>query len=134
MDTRLLPPDHCWILGYYHRGDWGNPQLLEVIRRAESWRCCANVSTADGYFRAVMRQQAPGMQWFWALEWNKSARMCRSIGPPGELPELFHELPELDWKGLAPNEQNLTRYRAEIPLSPEEDTLFEAVVEDCDEP
>ena len=132
--TRLLRPDHCWILGYYNQSDWGNAQLLEAIRRTESWRCCANVCTADGYFRAVMRQEAPGKQWFWALEWNKSARVCGSISPPGELPELFRDLPDLNWKTLAPNEQNLTRYRAEVSLSPDEDTLFDAVVDDSIEP
>ena len=125
---RLLRPDHCWILGYYPRGDWGNPQLLELASRAESWPCHANVSTADGYFKAILKRELPGGPWFWALEWNRSARMCGLIAPPGETPDLLRHLPELDWKTLGMNEQKLTRCREEVPLSVNSDFLFEAAV------
>lgn len=127
--TRLLPPDQCWILDYFQETDWGNPQLLEVISRAADWPCFANVCTADGYFRAIIKREAPGKEWFWALEWNKSARMCGAICLPGNPPPLLQCLPELDWKPVPPNEQNVRRYRKEAPLPAGQDTLFDACVE-----
>lgn len=44
--------------------------------------------------------------------------MGGTTGPPGEWPGLFRDLPQLDWKTLALNEQNMTRCRQEVPVSP----------------
>ncbi len=124
----LLPPDYCWVLGYYPRSDWGNSQLTEVTQRCEKWPCYANVSTANGYFKAILKQEAPDKQWFWALEWNKSVRIAGCIAPPGKLPALFQNLPELDWKVLAGEANNVRRYRQETPLSQDQDFLFSAEI------
>lgn len=122
--TRLLPPDQCWVLGAYHCRDWGNPQLLEVMKRSANWSCRANVSTADGYFRAVMkRDEEWNSGWFWALEWNKSVRVCGAIALAGQRPSLLADLPDTGWRVLKAEKGGVIRMREEVPISEEQDLL-----------
>lgn len=125
---RLLPPDHCWILGCFTHRDWGNPQLLELIRRTGDWQCYPTVNTADSFFKAILKREAVDQRWFWALEWNKSIRVCGTIAPPGDLPRLFADLPQLEWRNVLANASNVTRIREEVPLPQIEDRLFASAV------
>ncbi|WP_170467170.1 hypothetical protein [Ruegeria arenilitoris] len=131
LSVGLLPSENCWVLGCYPRSDWGNSQLIEVTRRCEKWPCYANISTANGYFKALMKREAPDNEWFWALEWNKSTRVIGCLAPPGELPRLFQGLPELEWKVVTSEGSVTHRYREETPLPEDQDTLFSAQVHDC---
>ena len=70
--------------------------------------------------------------WFWALEWNKSFRVCGAIARPGETPPLFADLPDAGWKVLKADEHEVQRYRQEVPIPEEEDVLFAAVVDESD--
>ncbi|WP_313053451.1 hypothetical protein [Pseudomonas lopnurensis] len=91
---RLLPPTQVQLLGAYPRSDWGNPQLLEVARRAEEWTCHAQIVSASGYFKATMRRHDT-QGWFWALEWNKYLRVVGAIAKADMA--LFDALPAPLW-------------------------------------
>jgi hypothetical protein len=123
--TRILPGDHFGFYGLYPHRDWGNPQLLEAARRAADIPPIAWVTTANGFFRAILRREdPPGAPWFWALEWNKSVRLTGWIGDPETPPPVFVDLPDPGWKVIPQPDGSITRYRLEVPLGDAEDELF----------
>lgn len=75
--SRILPPENVIVFGYYHAANWGDPQVLELIRRTAEWDCPLRMVTAEGYFRAVLkRAEPPEDGWFWGLEWGTSRSGC----------------------------------------------------------
>lgn len=96
---RLLPIDQIQVQGFHPHSDWGNPQLVEIIRRTASLPLCASLHSGQDHFRACLRR-SENDGWFWALEWNKSLRVVGSIYTAGETSPLFMELPELRWRNL----------------------------------
>jgi hypothetical protein len=116
---RLLPEVQFSYFGHYGFQDWGNPHLIEIANRTQGWPCPANVTAADGYFKAVLkRDDARG--WFWALEWNRYLRVVGAIVQEREPAHVFDALPKLDWKRL-PDGRLL---RTKILLAGEADHLF----------
>jgi hypothetical protein len=73
----------------------------------------------------MRRDDATDTGWFWALEWNKSVRVCGLIGAPDTEPSLLSNLPDLRWEILEANGNVVTRARKETPLTNMEDTLFD---------
>lgn len=116
---RILPPPQLLHFGYFGHGDWGNPHLAEISQRVQAWPCYANVATANGYFRAIMRRGEKW--WFWALEWNRSVRVVGAIAGEDEMPDIFQNLPPLKWVAFPTG-----RIREERPLGDAPDTLFES--------
>lgn len=116
----LLRTECFQLFGSYGHGDWGNPQLQEIVSRTRQWKCVVNISTTNGYCRATMRQGAEG--WFWALEWNQYLRVVGSIAPNAL--SQFKGLPELRWFPVPGG-----RIREEVPLALEDDLLFSGAVE-----
>jgi hypothetical protein len=101
--------------------DWGNHQVVEIAKRVKSWPAIANIETADGYFKAIIRpHEEEGREWFWALEWNRSYRVIGGIYRDDTVPPIFADLPELNWNQVAHSK----RMRKQIPLPDDEDTLF----------
>ena len=120
LRSRILPAGQVSCFAHYAVRDWGNPQLLEIASRVKSWPCHANVSVAEGYFRAVLRRPE-GEAWFWALEWNKFLRVVGTIAHEDSKLNLFPRLPPLGWMML-PDESG--RIRTDVPLPRGEDPLF----------
>lgn len=112
---RLLPLKHFIWFDCYTHDDWGNSQIAEVANRAREWDCLANINSAQGYFKAIMRRGEQG--WFWALEWNRQLRLIGGIGEPGM--KLFEGLPEQKWIST-PHQ----RIRKNTPLDGMDDELF----------
>lgn len=112
---RLLPQDQFIFFGSYTHDDWGNPQALEIANRVCDWDCLANIESAQGHFRAIMRRNKES--WFWALEWNKQLRL---IGGISKMPMgLFEGLPSQGWMQTPQG-----RMRKNVPLITENDHLF----------
>lgn len=120
---RLLPARQVVVFGAYGRSDWGNPRLVELSKRVQAWECLANVTSADGYFRATMRRHEI-QGWFWALEWNKFLRVVGAI--VGNQIPLFENLPDEEWR-LMPDGKR--RFKAEMPLADGDDVLFASTVD-----
>lgn len=119
MQMRLLPQDQFFLYGTYPHQDWGNLQAIELAQRVKAWDCVANINSADGYFRAIMRRHETG--WFWALEWNKHLRL---IGGIGQLPmQVFEDLPSEGWQPTPTG-----RMRKEVSIDPAADLLFDGQV------
>jgi hypothetical protein len=132
--TKVLPPRHFGFFGHYPHRDWGNSQLLEIARRAAAIPDLAWLTTANGYFRCMLRREEPdGSPWFWALEWNKSLRLVGWIGDPESPPLVFTDLPDPGWHVVPQADGSVMRYRQEVPLGEAADLLF-AHDEDLAEP
>jgi hypothetical protein len=121
LKMRLLPQDQFIWFSCYAHDDWGNPQAVEIANRVRDWDCYANIDSAQGYFKAIMRRSDEG--WFWALEWNRQLRLLGGIG--GARMKLFDGLPSEGW---APTPQG--RMRRHVPLDKKDDHLFVGVVRD----
>lgn len=124
--TRLLPTDRVRCFGCFIYRDWGNSQLMEVARRSMDWTPYANIVSANGYFKLVVKERKTTKELFWALEWNKFLRVIGVICPPTAEPDLFSNLPELNWRYLSDG----WRSRREIPLSEGNDILFPPVTQE----
>ena len=98
-NIQLISKDEIQVHKIYPHTDWGNPELVEIIRRAALLPVCTSLHTGQGHFRACLRQSENG-GWFWALEWNKSLRVVGSIYTVEEVTSLFMDLPELRWNAL----------------------------------
>lgn len=121
VKMRLLPQEQVIWFDCYTHEDWGNPKAIEIAKRVHDWDCLANIETAQGYFKAILRRSAQG--WFWALEWNRQLRLVGGIS--GNRMELFEGLPDEGW---FPAPQG--RARKNVPLDPINDHLFVGVVQD----
>ena len=124
--TNLLPEANFWYHGAYGHGDWGNAELIELAKRAEKLKCCANINTADSHFKAVLSRtvEMPGY-WFWALEWNKHIRVVGGIYRQDECPPIFENLPSQNWKSLGKGIDGAEyRIREETPFAEGDDVLF----------
>lgn len=124
--TRLLPAKHFGFYDVYPYRDWGNPKLIEIARRSREYESVAEITSADGFFRAALRRacNSDSASWFWALEWNQNLRSIGWIGNQADPPPLFLDLPSLIWIQVDAN----TRIREETPLADEaEDLLFDPV-------
>ena len=131
--TSFLDAERIVLARPFQYRDWGNPQLIEIVRRVQGWETKGVISTARGFFRAEFRRDAAledggTGEWFWALEWNQSFRtvgIIRPLGEPDGESALFVDLPPLKWIRTSPTE----RMRFEKPLpDDEEDLLFAATV------
>jgi hypothetical protein len=121
--SRLLPAQRVYFFGSYLHTDFGNPQLREVAARVSRWEGLLHVTTARGYFKAVLRRPpAGGGGWFWALEWNRCLRVVGGIAKSESELAFFQDLPALGWLALP---DGVGRMREEIPLQEGPDLLFD---------
>ena len=122
--TSLLASKYFFFFGVFNNADWGNPQMLTAMERVKEWSCYANIDSANGFFKVVMRRnEGKDGEWFWALEWNKSYRVLGGIFHAGQIPTAFNDLPSLNWRV-----HGTTRRREEISINEEQDILFKAQV------
>jgi hypothetical protein len=119
--TSLLDWQYFYLYESYRHQDWGNPQLIEIMQRALCIPCCADIKTANGFFKVILRKEEESTgEWFWALEWNKSHRIVGAISSSGKMPKIFEGLPRLIWDRV----DKFTRVRKEVPLQAGQDLLF----------
>lgn len=131
--TCLIGHKYFHLHGSYVHSDWGNPQLLKIMERASEIPRYANIETANGFFKAIMRREkGEAGEWFWALEWNKSLRVVGAISQPEHYPAIFEDLPSLGWNEIGMQDGARTRIREEIPLEPEQDIMFSGMVENAE--
>jgi hypothetical protein len=104
-----------------NRPDWGNEHLRGFADQTEDWSLQLDCVCASGFFKIRMRRETEqSALWAFALEWNQMHRVVGYFGDLERAQGYFDALPPLKWKALKPD----TRYRQEIALAPEEDTLF----------
>ena len=131
--TCLLSKKYFHLHASFVNSDWGNLQLLKIMERASEIPCYANIETANGFFKAILRREkGKSGEWFWALEWNKSLRIVGAISPPERHPRIFEDLPSLKWNEIGQLDGARTRIRKEVPLEPERDLMFLGMVENAE--
>lgn len=104
-----------------NRPDWGNEHLRGFADQTKDWSLQLDCVCASGFFKIRMRRETEqSALWAFALEWNQMHRVVGYFGDLERAQGYFNALPPLKWKTLKPD----TRYRQEIALASEEDTLF----------
>lgn len=116
-----LEPGRFWLLGYYPEQDWGNPQIIEIIKRTRNWGCFCNVVTANGYFKVIIKKSPVTNDYFWALEWNKHTRVVGAISNIDSPPEEFLNLPEIVWCSWQDKTGNVYKLAKHTKLDCEDD-------------
>jgi hypothetical protein len=123
--TRLLTDKDFGVHGSVMRRDWGNAHQREIMRRVAELPILAQFNTAGGYFQCIVRRaDEEASPWFWALEWNKSLRVCGWIGNADGPPIWFTDLPPLGWVNMGQQGEARVRQRLEVPLEEADDILF----------
>jgi hypothetical protein len=104
-----------------NRPDWGNPLLCGFAKLTDRWPPQLDCICAGGFFKIAMRRETEESPlWSFALEWNISHRIVGFFGDLGRAQAHVDALPQLQWKRW----DATSRYRTEIALEPEHDTLF----------
>lgn len=101
--------------------DWGNTLQISFRDRISSWpntRLIARV--ADGYFKCLIRESPDEPCVAWALEWNKSLRVIGYVGEGKCVHSEWNKLDAPHFRSVNPT----LRYREEVRITEEEDTLF----------
>ncbi|PCJ22896.1 MAG: hypothetical protein COA96_13125 [SAR86 cluster bacterium] len=131
--SSFLHYKYIFVFRSYAISDWGNPELMEIMKRVNDIPCYANIKTANGFFKVIMRRiKGDACEWFWALEWNKSLRIIGGISQGEKISEIFSDLPTLDWNNLGIQNGEKIRMRKEVEINIDEDILFEAEVENTE--
>ncbi|MCU7996402.1 hypothetical protein L5L55_16125 [Shewanella glacialipiscicola] len=118
-----LDPGRFWLLGFYSEYDWGNHQVIEIIKRTKKWNCYCNVITANGYFKVIIKKNPEVDDYFWALEWNKNVRIVGAISNNKSPPVEFLDLPEIIGKSWVDEAGNIYKFFREVKLDCD-DELF----------
>lgn len=113
----------CPVLGT-HRKDWGNTTFKSFTKQIVNWKIRWHGITAREFHKSLIRKHPKKDVWAWALEWNKSYRIIGYLGNYKESKDLFQEL-QLPNKQVIPQKNSsIIRYRKEVELNKEDDTLF----------
>lgn len=123
--TNLLAGKYFYFYNMFIHDDWGNQHMMAIMDRAKEIPCYANIDTANGFFKIMMRRaENQDEGWFWALEWNNNYRLVGAIGKPDEIPYIFRDLPNFKYIDLGIRDGVRTRMRENISLSAADDILF----------
>lgn len=107
------------------RADWGNEQLRHFMAKTNDWDWRVHAVTADGYFKLAIKKDLDELIWSFAVEWNESYRIVGFFGDTNRLTNLRDGVPELVMETVHAKGGDWVRQRLEVPLSDEEDTLFD---------
>jgi hypothetical protein len=106
--------------------DWGNPIHRAFMKQCQDWDYRLVLSTAEGYYRAVIRRHPTKECWAWAVEWNDCYRLVGYFGNLEAAKELCAEIPSIEAMSVHEAPNAWIRQHVEQPLPEEEDTLFSA--------
>jgi hypothetical protein len=120
----LLSSHYFKYIGGWPIEDWGNVVLMYLQGLVENWECYANINTACGFYKSIIKHDPITGVLFWAFEWNMSYRVCGFIGDDEHVKEFIEKLPIDDWKILHQEGKKITRIKRDIPLNKENDKLF----------
>ena len=108
----------------------GNIILSYLARLVGKWTCYANIDTAKGFYKAVIKIETTTKVLFWAFEWNKSFRICGFIGDEISIDPIIKKIPKENWSIIHQEGEKIIRTKTEIPYSKETDNLFIGEIEE----
>lgn len=103
------------------RSDWGNPVHRAFTDTVVQWEPRVLGTTADGFYKIVIKRNPTEECWSWALEWNKSLRIVGFFGDKQTAQQIASTLPKLEFREVG---EGLSM-REETPLNEGEDRMFE---------
>lgn len=107
----LAPP--CWTVEDFVSIRWPMPAALP--------------GPPGLFFKAVTRRHSSGAEvWSWALEWNESHRVVGFFGNPDEIDKVVGTLSQVELDTAGDVRGNHMRFRLEVSLLDENDSLFSA--------
>ncbi|MFZ3004507.1 MAG: hypothetical protein WA071_29615 [Undibacterium umbellatum] len=120
---------HFWpgiflSLNIARHADWGNELQIAFMQEIENWNSRINAQTANDHFKVNIRKHPDFLCWSWSLEWNQSLRLIGLFGDDNMVNIIANTLPFLDMAVLTQSNNLPTRYRQDVPLKDEYDTLF----------
>lgn len=134
---------HYWAGGFYPvhgtiKSDWGNPVHRAFMKEVATWDYRLILTTASGYYRALIRRHPVKDCWSWAVEWNDCYRLVGFFGDLAAAKEVADKFPSVPVHSILESPNRWLRYRTEEPLNEEEDILFhvqsEAEAQPCNQP
>lgn len=116
----------CYYVEHVNRADWGNPLLRGFADAVKDWEPRLIAVGADGFFKVAIRRHPTEGCFSWALEWNQNYRIIGFFGDKRLAQQIVNSLPPLEMVSIGEKENgDYVRYRAEVPLRDEDDTLFD---------
>ncbi|MEZ5713416.1 MAG: hypothetical protein R3E11_12400 [Sphingobium sp.] len=115
------------------RADWGNEQLRFFMAETKGWDLRIHAVTADGYFKLAIKKHIDELIWSFAVEWNESYRIVGFFGDTAGLIKLRDRLPKLAMQTIHTKGDDWVRHRREVPLSDQDDTLFDPPADAIDQ-
>ena len=120
---------YWWPGGFYPlhgtiKSDWGNSIHRALMAEVQPWDYCLVLTTASGYFRAMIRRHPSAECWAWAIEWNGCYRLVGFFGELAAAQKIAGRMPSLEAHPLAGGSTAAARYHIEQALPENEDTLF----------
>lgn len=122
---------YYWLGGFQpvmmvRREDWGNERIRAFAEAVKAWPSRFYTSTAEGFFKLVVRRHPAAGCWSWAMEWNQTTRLIGFFGDQDAADVTIAGLPTLKMKEIArPSDGAVMRMRLEQALDPAADILFE---------
>jgi hypothetical protein len=107
------------------RPDWGNSHQRFFMSLTADWDPRVHAITAEGYFKLAIKKHPGHDAWSFAVEWNESYRIAGFFGDKDALLQLRDRLPPLPMETIRGPGTDYVRYRLEVPLSDDDDLLFD---------
>jgi uncharacterized ubiquitin-like protein YukD len=131
-ETRLggfFPGGSNSDIGYFVRSNWGSTKARWFMQTIATWQPAIQLITAHGYFKLIIRRSPCRNMYACAVEWNHSMRVMRMLGDGEAIRGLLTTLPETAGIWQHDGEGNLMKLVEEQQLAPDDDILFDYVVE-----
>jgi hypothetical protein len=106
------------------KADWGNPLNRAFMNTVFDWEPRVRAIGADGFFKIAIRRHPTSVCWSSAVEWNHKFRVLGLFGEQTAVESVLCTLPALEGRTIAQGPDYDWRYREDIPLADEDDTLF----------
>lgn len=120
-----------WWTGNYHpvimvrRADYGNKIIVDFADAVIDWEPRLIGHTAEGFYNVCIRRHPEAECWSWAMEWNGSTRLIGFLGDREIAKTIVDTLGPLQMHHQDLPDGGHIRYRTEVPLTSEDDRLFE---------
>lgn len=119
----FAPGDFCPVLAA-RKADWSNERLEWFTELCRGWAPRVHAIGADSFFKLLIRRDPTSEVWAWAMEWNRGVRIVGLTGDKKRIATLAETMPDLAFEMAHEAENEMLRYRTEIPLADENDVLF----------
>lgn len=106
------------------KSDWGSKQWLGFMRVTRAWDTRLHAVGANAFFCCSIKRHPTAECWSWALEWNCQHRLAGFSGDRQAAQAIVNGIPPEDLNELTLGPNRFIRFKTDVPLTEDEDTLF----------